>query len=83
MKRYRIPEKGNAEDIHFEGVQNGDYTLCGLTLAADRDIQTGEAKEVSQRVSCPHCIAIVKACKAIHHASYETTVQQATRNFHK
>lgn len=66
MKRFRIKEPKVTADIHFEGVQNGDYTLCGLTLSADSDQQIGEAEETFKRVSCPKC----------------TTVQQKTRNNH-
>lgn len=81
MKSVRIKQADVTADIHFEST-NVDYTLCGITASSDNSLGIGDAEATHKRVSCPHCIAIVKACKAIPYTAYETEAQQSTRKFH-
>ncbi len=75
LKKYRntiIKDKitfaNGSAIIHFRGIFQKDYALCGADLAGDSIDENGyydESKITDEKVNCPHCIAIVDYCKKI------------------
>lgn len=57
MKRIELVHYETHElEVHYEGPNGNDYTLCGDTL----DECVGEPTETKKRVTCERCKAIVR-----------------------
>lgn len=70
MDLIRFVGDGRSEDIdgsvlHLGGASGIDFTLCGITL--DSDPGTAGSFEIinASAVTCPDCIAIIKACRGV------------------
>lgn len=53
------------DHVHFAATMGVDYTLCGLETAGDEDIEIGVGVVTKEKVTCPHCLEIVRYCKTI------------------
>lgn len=71
MRKEKITENGK-EVIHFVGVGQNDYALCGQDLAGDVFLGCEEAAPTKNKVTCSDCIDIVKYCKKIRRAEYRS-----------
>jgi len=60
--------ENNITTIHFVGVHQKDYTLCGHDLAGDKEYESGARTE--KKVNCKMCINIVEYCKKIKRDEY-------------
>jgi hypothetical protein len=69
--REKIIENGKAT-IHFVGVGQKDYTLCGQDLAGDRALGYDESIGTKERVTCRDCIAVVEYCKKINSSEWKS-----------
>ena len=52
-------------EVHLGGPEQGDAALCGHDLAGDCGLGWETAEPTKDKVTCPHCIAIVKYCKKV------------------
>ena len=49
--------------VHMVSGLNGSFTVCGVSIYGD---YTTDLKEnVKGKITCPHCISIIKDCKGI------------------
>lgn len=56
----------NSEGVHLDNPIANDYTLCGDTTEPDPGIGMPGTVETDKRVvTCPDCIAIIKACRGV------------------
>mgnify|MGYP003613857238 CR=1 FL=1 len=69
--REKIIENGNVT-IHFVGVGQKDYALCGQDLAGDSKLGYEESEGTKERVTCRDCIAIVEYCKKIKRSEWRS-----------
>lgn len=58
----------NKGEIHFSESLS-DFTLRGVTLDHDENT-AGDYIGTSEKVNCPHCIAIVEFCKTVKKSEY-------------
>ena len=59
------PEYCSEGELHLDGPDGTDFTLCGLSLDGDPD-SVGEYKVVNaSKVTCPRCMAIIKKCRGV------------------
>jgi hypothetical protein len=72
--KQKIIFKNGEEVVHFTGVGQGDYALCGHDLAGDSifDDRGGYkcATPTDDKVTCVACIEIVEYCKTIKTTEY-------------
>ena len=50
-------------DVHCEGVESGDYMLCGLAPEGENGDES--MIKTTARISCKSCLGIIKFCKSI------------------
>lgn len=56
----------NSDGVHLDNPIASDYTLCGDTSEPDSSIGAEGATPTDKRlVTCPKCIAIIKACRGV------------------
>ena len=49
--------------VHCEGVETGDYLLCGL---APEGVNGDEqARETAAPINCEQCIALIEFCRCV------------------
>lgn len=55
------------EIIHMDSPHQGfgDTSLCGHDLIGDTSMGWEAGIETKKKITCPHCINIVKFCKAV------------------
>ena len=57
MKKFEIVHiETNEREVHYEGADGNDYTLCGDAM----DECAEDPKETKRRVTCSRCLAIVR-----------------------
>jgi len=54
------------EIVHFVGVGQKDFALCGQDLAGDDEMGWSSSTETKLKVNCKNCIEIVEYCKSIN-----------------
>lgn len=69
--REKIIENGKAT-VHFLGVGQQDYALCGQDLAGDSTLGYEESQGTKEKVTCRDCIAIVEYCKKIKRSEWRS-----------
>lgn len=69
--REKIIENGKVI-VHFVGVRQQDYALCGQDLAGDSKLGYLESQRTNEKVTCRDCIAIVKFCKTIKRSEWRS-----------
>ena len=57
--REKIIENGKAT-VHFVGVGQQDYALCGQDLAGDSKLGYEESQVTKEKVTCRDCISILE-----------------------
>jgi hypothetical protein len=56
--------ESRGKEVHVDGQQGTDMTLCGFTLDGDPQVQIGiPIKVPKQKVTCPECLLIVEKVK--------------------
>lgn len=72
-----LPEEDNEPGkvqvcLDSPGLVGGGDTLCGIGLSV-HDSHNGVEKfhATNERISCPHCLAIIKHCKAVENRQFK------------
>lgn len=69
--REKIIENGKVT-VHFVGVGQKDYALCGQDLAGDSKLGYTESQNTKEKVTCRDCIEIVEYCRSIKRSEYRS-----------
>ena len=76
MQRQKQIFENGVEIVHFVGVSQPDYALCGQDLAGDSIDENGKydtAMVTLDKCDCKDCIRIVEVCKIIKRSEYVKT----------
>lgn len=55
----------NSEGVHLLSPVNSEYTLCGDSWEHDKGVVEGHVPTESRAVTCPRCISVIEACRAV------------------
>ncbi len=58
--------------VHFVGIGQKDYALCGQDLAGDTGLGWEPGEQTKEKVNCPNCIATVEFCKKIKRSEFRS-----------
>ena len=57
--------------VHCEGINAGDYLLCGLAPEGERG--DTPVSETFAKIDCGQCVAIIEFCRRVRPGEYAST----------